>query len=544
MVPTTTFILMIAVSLLFDGIIAAPKLLDLIPALDILTAPANIMVSILVGIWAWLTFYVWFKLHGVTFSSPKRMFSLPAAFILKLIPFLGMLPEWTGAVTLLFITTRGEEELAKTLEKVGKVAGGVSKVASVASKVTPNPVMRQGLKRVSDGAQKVSRTAQENAEQVRSLKGSSAGALSGNQTASINTPGRLPTPTGQPGITAGQPPANQERATEQTPRPTAHQDIGAQPVFRQPPPTSPQHQTQTSPSSDERANATAENISRTTALQQGVSPEEAVEETRKRNQASTPHPENSAPKRPNPPPLPPPTSPQTLKPQAGQPTGTSSVPAQNKGGASAVPAPTPVNTQTPLGQPSKGSTGQPNPVAPRVSSPPSAKPQVATPPAGPPANAPANKPETGTSTPTHSSQKTETKQPTEPAPRTAGHSTLVPTPSQSTPLGQTAQTENPSSSESPKLPVAPRSEPPGTGQSPIKPSVIDRSSLGQEGSVPQTPTSTAPSPSDLQRGTAQRRGDIKEALKDLEKTRESNRKELKETLKQVLDAVQKGKKLP
>jgi len=53
-----------------------------------------------------------------------------------------------------------------------------------------------------------------------------------------------------------------------------HTTTGGQPAFRQP-----------TPSSDEHANATAENLSRTTALRHGLNPDEGAKETRRRTQA-------------------------------------------------------------------------------------------------------------------------------------------------------------------------------------------------------------------------------------------------------------------
>ena len=124
---------MSSVALLFDGIIAAPKLLDFIPVLDFLTVPLNFMVGILASVWAWLTFYVWFKLHGISFVSPKKILAFPAAFLIKIFPFLGVLPAWTGAVVLIFLITRGEEALAVTLEKTAAVTGAASKKAGGAA---------------------------------------------------------------------------------------------------------------------------------------------------------------------------------------------------------------------------------------------------------------------------------------------------------------------------------------------------------------------------------------------------------------------------
>src|SRR3989344_3527031 len=170
-VPTTTFVIMCSVALLFDAIIAAPKLLDFIPVLDFLTVPMNLMVGVLASVWAWLTFYVWFKLHGISFVSPKKILAFPAAFLIKIFPFLGVLPAWTGAVVLIFLITRGEEALAVTLEKTAAVTGAASKMAGAAAKIPGmSKSLKQGIERTSVGAQNVSQLAREKAQQVRSMK--------------------------------------------------------------------------------------------------------------------------------------------------------------------------------------------------------------------------------------------------------------------------------------------------------------------------------------------------------------------------------------
>lgn len=66
-------------------------------------------------IWAWLTFYLWFKLHGVSFMQPKRFAIMGISVLADTI--MSILPAWTAAVLLLVATTRVEE----LLEKAGPI---------------------------------------------------------------------------------------------------------------------------------------------------------------------------------------------------------------------------------------------------------------------------------------------------------------------------------------------------------------------------------------------------------------------------------------
>lgn len=96
-IPSSTAILMIGLALFFDGL---QFFLNLIPFVG------NALSSIFVVPFAWLSFYVWFKIRGVDFVSPKRSLTLFGAGFLELIPILNVLPAWTLAVVALIITTR------------------------------------------------------------------------------------------------------------------------------------------------------------------------------------------------------------------------------------------------------------------------------------------------------------------------------------------------------------------------------------------------------------------------------------------------------
>lgn len=86
-----TAILMLCVALLYDG---GQFIFNFIPV-------AGNLFTIIIDVFAWLTFFVWFKIKGVNFASPKRLMTLCGAGLLELVPVLNDLPAWTGAVALL-----------------------------------------------------------------------------------------------------------------------------------------------------------------------------------------------------------------------------------------------------------------------------------------------------------------------------------------------------------------------------------------------------------------------------------------------------------
>lgn len=87
----TTIGLMISVALFYDGLQA---LLQLIPV-------AGQILAGLVAIFAFLTFWLWFRLNGIKFSTPKRSAVMGTGFIIELIPILNILPAWTLAVAII-----------------------------------------------------------------------------------------------------------------------------------------------------------------------------------------------------------------------------------------------------------------------------------------------------------------------------------------------------------------------------------------------------------------------------------------------------------
>lgn len=79
-----TRILMISTALFFD------LLLGILGQIPILGSALAILPL--------LTFALWFKLHGMKFTSPKKLLTLPVATIIEAVPILNILPGWTVAV--------------------------------------------------------------------------------------------------------------------------------------------------------------------------------------------------------------------------------------------------------------------------------------------------------------------------------------------------------------------------------------------------------------------------------------------------------------
>lgn len=101
---------MIAVALAYDGAQFATDFLHGIPAVGTI---AQSIADTMITIWAWLTFFVWFKLQGINFTNPKRALALNGGGLLELMPILNSLPAWTLAVLLIIASTRTEELLEK-----------------------------------------------------------------------------------------------------------------------------------------------------------------------------------------------------------------------------------------------------------------------------------------------------------------------------------------------------------------------------------------------------------------------------------------------
>jgi hypothetical protein len=112
-----TMVLMVATALFFDVLGA---LINLIPGLG----------QVLAIFIAWAgqaTFWLWFKMHGVSYGTKKRAVSVTAGFIIGMIPFLNIIPELTLQV-ILILGTLEVEDLVENTPGGGAIVGGLTKI--------------------------------------------------------------------------------------------------------------------------------------------------------------------------------------------------------------------------------------------------------------------------------------------------------------------------------------------------------------------------------------------------------------------------------
>lgn len=112
-----TFACMIATALFFDAIQFGADLMHFIPVIGNILA---IVISSGVSIFAWLTFFLWFRLAGTKFDS-KIVATTVGTFFIELIPILNALPAWTLSIVVIFL-------FFQTKEIVSKVAPGATKL--------------------------------------------------------------------------------------------------------------------------------------------------------------------------------------------------------------------------------------------------------------------------------------------------------------------------------------------------------------------------------------------------------------------------------
>ena len=79
---------------------------------------AFVFMDWLVSIFAFLTFFVWFKLYGMKFMTPKRLATMGGAFIIEIVPILAALPAWTGAVVVLILDYKAKKILGATAQPI------------------------------------------------------------------------------------------------------------------------------------------------------------------------------------------------------------------------------------------------------------------------------------------------------------------------------------------------------------------------------------------------------------------------------------------
>jgi hypothetical protein len=107
-ITNTTKMLMLGVAMFFD---ASQFVINFLPVL-------GQVLSIFIGIFAQMTFWLWFKIKGVSYNSSKRLAAFATGFIVGLVPILDALPELTLEVAMILGTLEAEKKIAT------KVPGG------------------------------------------------------------------------------------------------------------------------------------------------------------------------------------------------------------------------------------------------------------------------------------------------------------------------------------------------------------------------------------------------------------------------------------
>lgn len=90
------FLMMLTVAIISDITLA---LIALVPYV-------GWIINGLLSLFVFLTFFTWFKMKGITYTSARKMAALPAGFLIELIPIVNILPGWTVAVIL---NTQGDK---------------------------------------------------------------------------------------------------------------------------------------------------------------------------------------------------------------------------------------------------------------------------------------------------------------------------------------------------------------------------------------------------------------------------------------------------
>lgn len=129
-IKDTTVFLMIFTALCFDGIQA---LIGWIPVVG------NIFAD-LFSIFIFLTFFLWFKMHGISMMTPKRFGAMAGAGFAEMIPYVNLLPAWTGVVVYLIGTTK-IKELAGKHPALAKTAGAMAGRINESQPKAPNTPM-------------------------------------------------------------------------------------------------------------------------------------------------------------------------------------------------------------------------------------------------------------------------------------------------------------------------------------------------------------------------------------------------------------------
>jgi len=119
-------LLLLPVAVFFDGMqlvlmlsSLAGSLVAAIPILGWFMGAAinatGAIIGAVLSIFAWLTFFTWFKIKGIDLGSAKRAIRIMATTLVETIPYVaGILPTWTVVILYTYYETRKEEREKST----------------------------------------------------------------------------------------------------------------------------------------------------------------------------------------------------------------------------------------------------------------------------------------------------------------------------------------------------------------------------------------------------------------------------------------------
>ena len=114
-IKNTTAILMIGTALFFDFIQAV---VGWVPV------AGNVLADIF-SFFIFFTFLLWFWMHGIKMMTPRRLMAMLGGGLIEMVPYINLLPAWTGVVIYLIGTTKIKELVEKhpTIAKGALIAG-------------------------------------------------------------------------------------------------------------------------------------------------------------------------------------------------------------------------------------------------------------------------------------------------------------------------------------------------------------------------------------------------------------------------------------
>lgn len=112
-----TSILMVILALIYDG---AQALIEIITL-----GLAGWLINPLIDIWAFMSFYTWFKFKEVSFMKPSKALTMGGSFFIEMFPFLNDLPTWTLGVIIMLAQIYAEDIVASASPETLKSLSGI-----------------------------------------------------------------------------------------------------------------------------------------------------------------------------------------------------------------------------------------------------------------------------------------------------------------------------------------------------------------------------------------------------------------------------------